>query len=120
MNPFQEGVRFPLPALTNFYSMEFIGTIKKILPTRSGVSKTGKEWKAVSFVVENTEGKYPEGYLFETFNDLNANEGEKVVVKFDGRVREWEGKYFNSLNAYKVTRLDEPQPISNEESGLPF
>ena len=86
--------------------MEFTGKIVKILPTRSGVSKSGKEWKSTSFVVENNEGRYPEGYVFETFNDLEAKEGDRVSVLFDGRAREWEGKYFNSLNAYKVTRID--------------
>lgn len=86
--------------------MEFTGKIVKILPPRSGVSKSGKEWKSTSFVVENNDGRYPEGYVFETFNDLEAKEGDRVSVLFDGRAREWEGKYFNSLNAYKVTRID--------------
>lgn len=107
--------------------MEFEGIIKKILPTRSGVSKTGKEWKSTSFVVENTEGRYAVGYVLETFNDLDASEGDRVSVKFDGRVREWEGKFYNSLTAYKVERTggavppaEAPKPVNNEEGDLPF
>lgn len=89
--------------------MEFIGTIRKIYPLTEGTSKsTGNVWKCMEFVVE-TEDKYPQTACFQLMNDnctrFEIKEGEKVNVQFDIRCREWEGKSYNTLTAWKITKI---------------
>lgn len=89
--------------------MNFSGKIIQILPARSGVSeKSGKEWKSQEFVVENNEGQFPCSLVFNAFNrEIGADVGDIVYVQFDGRAREYNGRWFNSLDAYSITK---PQP----------
>jgi hypothetical protein len=59
------------------------------------------------FVIQTQEEKYPQTINFQISNNnmtqLNGiNIGEEVEVSFDVRGREHNGKYYNTLNAYKV------------------
>ena len=92
--------------------MEFTGTLKVILPERSGVSqKTNKPWRSQDIVVALDHGRWVESYLFTMFNkDLNAKEGDTVTVTFDGEAREHNGRYYNSLNVFKIERAPQAAP----------
>lgn len=106
------------------------GKISKVLEVESGVSKTTqKEWSKMQFVVETKE-KYNNLYCFElfgqdkidNFNKFNKV-GQDVEVTFNVSTNEWKGKYFTSLQAWKIfSSNDEPQAASQDgESGdLPF
>lgn len=115
--------------------MNFTGKIIAILPARSGISqKSGKEWKSQDFVVEDASGRFVQSFVFSLFNkDLPAAVGDEVEVTFDAKAKEWQGRWFNSLEAFSVkplsmnasqdtTRNPEPrQPETNEkEDDLPF
>ena len=39
--------------------------------------------------------------------------GEDIIVEFDIDAREWQGRWFTSINAYRVTRVA-ATPMSNE------
>ena len=90
--------------------MEFSGKVIAILPVRTGVSKTsGNEWKVQSYVVENHD-QYPRRMCFEVFGadkiDLfNIQMGEELNVSFDIDARQWQDKWFNSIRAWKVDRV---------------
>lgn len=119
--------------------MEVTGTITKVLPIIKGQKKDGTgEWQKMSFVLDNNE-KYNNIFCFEIFGDEkveNFNKYNKVgsVVKVDFNVKtnEWEGKYFTSLQAWKVFKAEateqpqEPQfetlskEAVQEQSDLPF
>lgn len=63
-------------------------------------------FKAREFVIE-TEDQYPQMIKFQLVNDKcdlanSHNEGDKVKVSFDLRGREWQGKYFTNLQAWKI------------------
>jgi hypothetical protein len=65
--------------------MEFEGRVRKILPLRSGTSKsTGNEWKALPFIFEyfeNETDRYADSVLLETFDTNvidNLQEGMEV------------------------------------------
>lgn len=102
------------------------GTIREFLEVQSGVSKTtDKEWKKQTFIVTNNEGY--EGaelvFPFEVFgvdkvdNLTKYNKvGQKVEVTFRIGCNEWKGKYFTSLNAWRVDSIKDevPQPTENE------
>lgn len=92
--------------------MEFTGRIMKVLPTRSGVSKAGKEWKTQQFIFEyfeNPSDRYSDKVVIETF-DTNImeqlEENATVRIGFGHRYEEYNGNYYNRLTMYKFERLD--------------
>lgn len=59
------------------------------------------------FVIQTQEEKYPQTINFQISNNnmaqLNGiNIGEEVEVSFDIRGNEYNGKYYNKLNAFKI------------------
>lgn len=88
--------------------MEISGTIKKIYPIKEVTSKTsGEVWKTMDIVIEEEGERYPQSACLQLSNDnctrFNLKEGMKVLAKFDIRCREWEGKSYNTLNAWNIT-----------------
>lgn len=112
------------------------GTITTILDVQTGKSQsTGEEWARTGFVIE-TEGEYPKMIAFtilgadkvDKFLQYNK-EGDKVEVSFDPSSREYNGKYYTDLRAWKVWGLersdDNPAPEpelqpEGEDDDLPF
>lgn len=88
--------------------MEIQGKVTNILPMRSGVSARG-EWKSQEFVI-TTEEQYPKMVCFQVFGEDRINSfalqiGEAVKVSFDISAHEYQGRFFNSINAWKVEKL---------------
>ena len=89
--------------------MEITGKIIAVLPERSGVSaRTGAEWRCASYVLETLE-QYPRKMNFEVFGvdriqQFNIQVGETMVVSFDIDAHEYQGRWFNSIRAWKVGR----------------
>lgn len=68
-----------------------------------------ESFTAREFVIE-TSGDYPQFVKFQLVQDRcdaldPFQEGQQIKVHFDLRGREWNGKYFTNLNAW---RLDTP------------
>lgn len=87
--------------------MEIQGKVTNILPMRSGVSARG-EWKSQEFVI-TTEEQYPKMVCFQVFGEDKINSfalqlGEVVKVSFDISAHEYQGRFFNSINAWKVEK----------------
>lgn len=93
--------------------MEVQGKITKILEKQTGQKKDGSgEWVKQSFTLE-TEEKYNNLYCFEVFGEEkveNLNKynkvGDSVSVEFNVSTNEWKGKYFTSLQAWKVMKAE--------------
>ena len=88
--------------------LEAEGKLFKVLERRSGTSQSnGNPWSSQDFVLE-IPGQYPAYAVFNVFNDrvqLNQfKEGEYVKVSFDFRGHEYQGRWFNQLNAWKMER----------------
>jgi single-strand DNA-binding protein len=69
-------------------------------------------FQAREFVIEVPDGNYPQMVKFQVLQDkVNLLDsyavGEKVKVSFDLRGREWQGKYFTTLNAWRIDRLEQ-------------
>lgn len=106
--------------------MEFTGKIIAILPEKGGVAKTsGNEWKAQEFVIEETIGQYPRKMCFEVFgsdklSQFNIQMGEELTVSFDIDARQWQDRWFNSIRAWKVERINNaPQPMPHAGQPMP-
>ena len=89
--------------------MELTGKIIAVLPERSGMSpRTGSEWKAGSYVLE-TMDQYPRKMCFDVFGadriqQFNIQLGEVLTVSFDIDAHEYQGRWFNSIRAFRVDR----------------
>ena len=73
--------------------MEFTGKIIAILQPRGGVAKSGNEWKAQEYVIED-HGQYPRKMCFDVFGadkieQFNIQMGEELTVSFDVDARQW-------------------------------
>ena len=85
-------------------TFEIEGTLHKIFDIESKSSS----FQTREFVI-TTEGTYPQYVKFQLTQDKcgvidGCQEGEKIKVSFDLRGREWQGKYFTNLNAWKVEK----------------
>lgn len=83
-------------------ALDITGKLHKVFETEQ---KT-ESFKAREFVIE-TSGEYPQFVKFQTTQDRcslidSYNEGDQIKVHFDLRGREWQGKYFTNLNAWKI------------------
>ena len=116
--------------------MEISGKIIAVLPMQSGTSNSGKEWQKQEFVIE-TQGDYPKKMYYQLFGEEkiksnSANVGDEVTVSFDIDAKEWNGRWFNSINAWKVevsnaanassAKVDNSKLTDNpqEKDDLPF
>lgn len=84
-------------------SFEVTGKLIKKYETES---KT-ESFRAREFVIEVESGQYPQFVKFQCVQDRTSiiddvNEGDQIKVHFDLRGREWQGKYFTNLNAWRV------------------
>lgn len=85
--------------------MELTGKVIAVFDAQSGTSKAGKEWQKREFVIE-TQEQYAKKVCFTLFNkvELCPNVGEVVSVSFDIDANEYKGKWYNSVNAWKVNK----------------
>lgn len=82
------------------------GKFIKALNLMQGTGKTGNEWKKQDFIIE-TDGDYPKQVAFSVFNDkvdeVNAfAAGDKLTVFFNPESREYNGKCYTDLRAWKI------------------
>ena len=102
--------------------MEITGKIIVALEQRSGTSaRTGNAWMMQSFVLETTNEQYPRRCVFEVFGEdrlreFNIQVGQEYTVSFDIDAREYQGRWFNSIRAWRVTA---PQAMGAPAYGAP-
>lgn len=107
--------------------MTIEGKIIQVLPLQGGVSKTsGKEWALQAYVLETLEN-YPKKVHFEVFGDdrIKANPcgvDDIVSVDFDIESREFNGRWYTSIRAWRIVKQDatqaapqEAEQVSNEQ-----
>ena len=91
--------------------MELIGKAIAALPVKSGVSqRTGEQWQSREYVIE-TQEQYPKRMCFEVFGidklkDFNIRNNDFIKVHFDISAREYNGKWYNSIRAWKVEHVN--------------
>ena len=91
--------------------MELTGKIIKVLESKSGTSQKGTEWKKDSYVMEYGDGQYPRHCVFDVMNGKvdKLLEGETCKVYLDIDAREYQGRWYNSITAWKADRAETPQ-----------
>ena len=110
--------------------METKGMIKVI----NEVKQVSEKFKIREFVI-TTDGQYPQDISFQLAQDkcdlINDYKlGDQIEVAFNLRGREWindsgTSKYFNTLDAWKISKIIEGAEVSNigsqdDDDQLPF
>ncbi len=97
--------------------MEITGKIIAVLEPRRGTSsRTGSEWVCGQYVLE-TMDQYPRKLFFEVFGadriqQFNIQMGEIMTVSFDIDAREYQGRWFNGVRAFRVDRNVQGAPVA--------
>ena len=92
--------------------MKTTGTIKKVLPVRTGTSKKGSTWAAQQFVLKTDDGDI----LLEVFgqkeiDEYAITEGEQLTVSYVPKIQEVGDKVFGKNSVTGIER-DESQPFA--------
>ena len=95
---------------------DLTGKIKLI----QDVKKFDSGFTKREMVVIVEDGKYPQEINLEFVQDKIAlldalQPGQEVTVSFDIRGREYNGRYFNNLQGWKITSPDESQSMPHYE-----
>ena len=90
--------------------MELAGRVIAVLEARSGLAKsTGNPWMIQDYVIETHE-QFPRRMVFNVFGEekikqLNIQLGEEINVFFDINAREYQGRWYNDIRAWRVDRV---------------
>jgi len=114
--------------------MKVTGKVIAILPITTGEGKNGT-WRSQDYVLE-TEGQYAKKVCFNLFGDKidesNVQLNTQVEVDFDIDSKEYNGRWFTNIKAWKCATLGgvqtaapqtssvPPAPVVGEGSDLPF
>lgn len=88
------------------------GKIITAFEPRTGQNDRG-QWMAQDFLLESFDQPYTRKCLFSVFGadrlqQFNMKEGDCVAVDVDIDAREYQGRYYNSVRAWRVTHIQEP------------
>lgn len=94
---------------------DLTGTVKLIQEPQTFASGFTKR----EMVVTVEDGKYPQEINLEFVQDKVAlldtvQVGQQVTVTFDIRGREYNGRYFNNLQAWRISADQAAAPASNQ------
>ena len=102
-------------------------TIKGAIKLINPIKVISDKFSVREFVVTTPDEKYPQDILFQTVNDKMAvleslGVGQQVEVSYNVRGREFNGKYYNTLDAWKVQVIggQAAQTTNNDDDGFPF
>lgn len=108
--------------------MDIVGKIIQVLPLQSGTSsRTGNAWQLQSYVLE-TQEQYPRKVCFEIFGEERiknnpCNIDDLVTVSFDIESREFNGRWYTSIRAWRVQQGDmtsaQPATVAPQPAAAP-
>ena len=102
-------------------------TIKGAIKLINPIKVISDKFSVREFVVTTPDAKYPQDILFQTINDRmdvleSLGVGQQVEVSYNVRGREFNGRYYNTLDAWKVQVIggQTVPTLSDESLDLPF
>ena len=98
--------------------IQLIGTIVRVLPMQSGTKRDGGEWQKQEYLLSVEGERYEKKVCFQIFGSekialMKLQENERVCVHLEIRANEYNGKFYNSIDCWRVDRNNEPQQQLN-------
>lgn len=101
--------------------MELSGKIIHVLDEKSGTSARGP-WRKAEYVLETT-GDYPKKICFMVWGDkideFAISEGQDLTVHIDLESREYNGRWYTDVKAWRVERSDSEDTSSHSADDVP-
>jgi hypothetical protein len=86
--------------------LKITGTVHQVLDEVSGESRNGP-WRKQEYILE-TEGNYPKKVCVVVWGDnidqFGIHEGERVTASIDIQSREYNGRWYTDVKAWKIER----------------
>ena len=101
-------------------ALEITGKISQILPLETGESKNG-QWKKQFFILDFMDGNYPKKVSISVWGDKtdslrNLLPGADVKVSFNVESREYNGRWYTDVKAWRIEAAGAGAP---DNSGAP-
>jgi len=97
--------------------MELTATITTILPLQSGTSKTGNEWKKQDIIIQQEDNAKPVCVsLWGDKVNESLKQGDKARIQFNLESREFNGKWYTDVRAWKVELLNGVEQEQSQSS----
>ncbi len=89
-------------------ALEINGRLIQKLELQSGMSKSGSNWQKQEFIIE-TDEQYPKKICANLWGDKidmlsSINIGDNVVLSFNLESREYNGKWYTDVKAWKLEK----------------
>lgn len=87
-------------------ALEITGKVIQILPLETGEGKNG-QWKKQFFIMEYMDGNYPKKLSVSVWGDKtesirNLQPGANIKVSFNVDSREYNGRWYTDVRAWKI------------------
>jgi hypothetical protein len=104
--------------------MEVVGKIIQVLPMQEGVGRNGNPWKLQAYVLETLD-QYPRKVHFEVFGEERIKQNpcavdQLVTVSFDIESREFNGRWYTSIRAWRIQQGDTTQAAAVQPAAAPI
>jgi hypothetical protein len=102
-------------------ALEISGKLDQFLPEVSGTGKNGTAWTKRDFIIETIDN-FPKKICIAAWGDKTAelngiSIGEMIKVSFDVQSREYNGKWYTDLRAWKIERQGAANQPSAQAQG---
>ena len=98
--------------------LQFSGKLIKILPLVTGVGKNGN-WKKQDLLFENND-KYQKKIMISIWGDKVDTSilimGNNYIIEFEIESREYNGKWYTDLKAWKISEETKSFENNNDDS----
>ena len=102
--------------------IQLTGKVSQILEEQSGTGKNGS-WRKQEFIIE-TQEQYPKEVCIVQWGDkideFNVREGESITAHVDIQSREYNGRWYTDVKAWKIERNQGGSQDSPPQDDVPF
>ena len=99
--------------------LRITGKVTQILEEQSGEGRNGT-WRKQEFILQ-TEGDYPKDVCIIQWGDnidqFNIQEGERLTAHIDVQSREFKGRWYTDVKAWRIERDNTGAPQGGVGSG---
>ena len=98
-------------------ALELEGTIRQKMGVQSGTSARG-QWAKQEFVLDFPDGNFTSQACFTAWGQDKVQEldkyqvGDRVKVSFNLKSREFNGRWYNDLQIWRIAPAGEAQPVA--------
>ena len=90
--------------------LKIVGTIEKLMPISKGISASGREWVKQDIVMSMANGQFVKHFTAavmgqDRIDNFKLRVGDNIVAYLDVDAKEYNGRWYNSINIWKVERV---------------